>query len=86
MNQEVKQELKRQGVVFSTKLIKMTLPVSYVFIDILIFCLINFDGVFPHANIMYHTSLKCSALILVSKHLFNRFINTTTMAYRWFSQ
>ena len=43
-------------------------------------------GVFPHANIMYHTSLKCLALILVSKYLFNRFLNTTTMAYRWFSQ
>ena len=38
-------------------------------------------GVFLRANNMYHTSLKCP-LILVSKYLFHRFLNTTTMALK----
>ena len=41
-------------------------------------------GVFLRANNMYHQSLKCPLnnyiLILVSRYLFNRFLNTTTMA------
>ena len=93
MNQEVKQELS--GKVLSFLQNKLNDIARFIcFYRHLEFLLDKFwstmfkyiTGVFPHANIMYHTSLKCLALILVSKYLFNRFLNTTTKAQRWFSK